>query len=101
MATPHLGPGVGDERRAVGEPRRPVQAAVLRHLVLLLRGLGLRVAALVVRARRAPRRVAAEPDGERRRPGRHLEPDRLALVDDDRAPERELDRLPEERRELL
>ena len=66
-----------DERRAVGQARRAVQAVVLRQLAdAELRRLRLRCRRRCPSAARgAPDGVAAEADRERRRPGRHGERD--------------------------
>ena len=91
-----------DQRRAVGQPRRPVQAPVLRELGDRRLGrLGLRLVAGPLRAGRPPGGVRAQADRERRRPGRDGEPDDPALLDGDRLLERELDRGAEEGRQAL
>ena len=91
-----------DQRRGVGQPRRPVQAAVLREVAQVeLRGLDPGLLAAVARAARAPRRVVAHAERERGRPARHRQRDQVALLDVEGAAERELDGHPEPRLEVL
>ena len=91
-----------DQRRAVGQARGPVQAAVLREVAQVeLRGLDARLLAAVARAARAPRGVVAHAERERRRPARDGQRDQVALLDVEGAAERELDGRAEPRRQAL
>ncbi len=86
---------VGHERRRVGEPRL-VEAAVLgQGADGRLRRLAVGVVAGVERAAGAPRAAVVDQRAERGRPGRDGEGDDVALLDRQRAIERELHGLPE------
>ena len=93
---------VGDQRDRVGQPRSAVEAAEAGDRAgLRLRGLVGELLALFLGPAGAPRVVVAEADRERRGPGRDGERHDIALLDVERAAERELDGLAEVRPQLL